>query len=202
MLFESIVAISGIVATVWISLGVVIAAKFYPNYNHTNQFCSELGASGSPTEKLSPRINNYPLSFIFCLFGWYITQLPNSNVALMVVGWLIIIHGIGTWVAGYFPMDKDPYTKTPSFSCNVHSWGGFIMLLSLLLSPLIVAFSPKSHLVPVEFRVFSVLTVIIAIFYLVKLAKAFKAKEKAGLYQRISYWVKLAWLSGFSFLLL
>ena len=201
VLFESIAALSGIIATVWISLGVFVAAKFYPNYSHSNQFCSELGASGSPTEKLSPFINNYPLSFIFCLFGWYITQLPDSNLALTITGWLVIFHGVGTLIAGYFPMDNDPYTEEPSFNCNVHSTAGFVMLLTLIIAPILLAFSPESQIIPFEFRVFSVLTVILSIYYVVKLAKAFKAKEKAGLYQRISYWIQLTWLSTFSLLL-
>lgn len=51
---ETLAALSGVIATIWITFGVYIAAKFYPNYNHANQFCSELGAAGSPTEKIIP----------------------------------------------------------------------------------------------------------------------------------------------------
>lgn len=201
VLFESIAMLSGVIATIWITLGVYIAAKLYPNYDHANQFCSELGAAGSPTEKLSPFINNYPLGIIFCLFGWAVTQLNNSNLAITVSGILIIIHGIGTWVAGYFPMDKDPYTKSPSLDCKIHSWAGFIMLLSLLIAPIIIAFSPNSDYIPFWFRVSSVTTVILAVYYLVKLSKAFKKQKLTGYYQRISYWVKLLWLSAFSLIL-
>lgn len=59
--------------------------------------------------------------------SWYLAQLVN------IAGWLVIVHGISTWVAGYFPMDADPFTKHPTFSCKVHSWAGFIMLLSLVV---------------------------------------------------------------------
>jgi hypothetical membrane protein len=200
-MFESISALSGLLATIWISVGVFVAAKFYPNYDHKNQFCSELGASGSPTEKLSPIINNYPLGFIFCLFGWHLTQLNDSNMALIFTGVLIILHGIGTWVAGYFPMDKDPYTNTPTLHCKIHSLAGFIMLLSLLIAPIIVAFSPDSVYIPLWFRVLSIIVVFLAIYYLVKMAKGLKEKKLTGFYQRLSYWVKLLWLSIFSLLL-
>lgn len=200
-MIENIAAMSGLLATIWISAGVYIAAKFYPNYDHINQFCSELGAKGSPTEKLSPLINNYPLGLIFCLFGWYLCQLPNSNWAISLVGFLIIIHGVGTWVAGYFPMDKDPYTLEPTKACKIHSWAGFFMLLSLLAAPVIVAFSPASEYILIEFRVFSLVVFVAAIYFLLKMAKSFKVKQKAGLYQRISYWIKLFWLASFSLLL-
>jgi len=201
-MFETISALSGLFATIWISVGVFVTAKFYPNYDHKNQFCSELGAAGSPTEKLSPIINNYPLGFIFCLFGWHLIQLNNVNIALVVTGILIMLHGIGTWVAGYFPMDKDPYTQSPTLSCKIHSWAGFIMLLSLLLAPVIVAFSPVSTYIPFEFRVFSIIVVLLAIFYLVKMAKGLKNRKLTGLYQRLSYWVKLIWISVLSLLLI
>ncbi|WP_462151108.1 DUF998 domain-containing protein [Pseudoalteromonas xiamenensis] len=200
-MLESIATLSGLIATVWITIGVYVAARLYPDYDHANQFCSELGAAGSPTEKISPAINNYPLGFIFCLFGWAIVQLNDSNIAITIAGILIIVHGIGTWVAGYFPMDKDPYTKSPTLNCKIHSWAGFIMLLSLLIAPIIIAFSPSSIYVPFWFRFVSIITVILAVFYLVKMAKAVKQQKLTGYYQRISYWVKLLWLSTFSLIL-
>ncbi|REL30044.1 DUF998 domain-containing protein [Thalassotalea euphylliae] len=207
---EVISGLSGLIATIWITIGVYIAAKFYPNYNHSNQFCSELGAAGSPTEKLSPLINNYPLGAIFCVFGWYVQARAGADIAIQSTGYLIIIHGLGTWVAGYFPMDKDPYTKEPTHSCKVHSWAGFIMLLSLLIAPMLVAFSGDNLALPTWFRIASVLTVILAIYYLVKMAQSVKQSQaqkgtgiasKVGLYQRISYWIKLIWLSAFSVIL-
>ncbi|OCQ21443.1 hypothetical protein A7985_12585 [Pseudoalteromonas luteoviolacea] len=196
-MFENVVLLSGLLSVVWITVGVIVAAKFYPNYNHYQQFCSELGAAGSPTEKLSPLINNYPLGVLFCLFGWSITQQFGDSILLSISGWLIIVHGIGTWVAGFFPMDKDPYTKSPSVHCQIHSWAGLIMLLSLLIAPLLVTFSD----LPAEFRVFSLLCAIVAFYFLVKMARAVKQKQNVGLFQRLSYWAKLLWLAGLSLLL-
>ncbi|KZN45014.1 DUF998 domain-containing protein [Pseudoalteromonas luteoviolacea] len=194
----SVVLLSGLFATIWITLGVYIAARYYPNYNHKTQFCSELGAAGSPTEKLSPLINNYPLGVLFCLFGWSIIIHAHESLLLICVGGLIIVHGIGTWVAGFFPMDKDPYTTTPSFNCQVHSYAGFIMLLSLLIAPTLMIFSQFE----LWFRFFSGLCVIIACYYLYKMALTFKQKANlVGLYQRLSYWIKLIWLAALSIML-
>ena len=102
---------TGIVASIWIVVGIYIASLYYPNYSHAKQFCSELGAFGSPTQKLSPAINNYPLGFL-C-----------------------------TWVCGYFPMDADPYTSKPTTSCKIHTWSGLVMLLSFIIAPAVVIFS-------------------------------------------------------------
>ncbi|WP_306302238.1 DUF998 domain-containing protein [Shewanella marina] len=131
---------SALIATLWVTVSVAFTASQYSGYNHSTQFCSELGASGSPTETLSPPINNYPLAILFCLFGFYLIQHNQTSIAIIFIGILIIIHGVGTLVAGYFPMDKDPYTKSPSVNCKIHSWAGFIMLLSLLRHYLLAHF--------------------------------------------------------------
>ncbi|WP_343043955.1 DUF998 domain-containing protein [Pseudoalteromonas caenipelagi] len=120
---------------------------------------------------------------------------------MTISGWLIIAHGIGTWIAGYFPMDKDPYTKSPSLSCKIHSLAGLVMLFSLLISPVIIAASQKSIYVPFCFRLVSVITASLVIYYLVKMAKAYEMKKRAAYYQRISYWLNLVWLSVFSLML-
>lgn len=199
-MFEQIAAYSGMLAAIWITLGVYIAAKYYPNYCHRTQFCSELGAKGSPTQRLSPRLNNYPLGVLFCFFGGFLWSLPDASIAIQITGGLICLHGIGTWVAGVFPMDKDPYTRAPSMSCQIHSWAGFFMLLSLLVAPLFIAFAAQAPWLPLWFRVTSIVAFLLTLFYLVKMAKAVQLKHNVGLYQRLSYWTGLVWLSILSLL--
>lgn len=200
-MLESFMALSGLIATIWIVVGIYTASRFYPNYNHATQFCSELGASGSPTQVLSPRINNYPLALLFCVFGGYVALTNHLPLSINLAGGLIIIHGIGTWVAGYFPMDADPYTKHPTTHCKIHSWAGFIMLLALLIAPLLVAISPTSITVSIEFKLFSFISVFVAIYYLFRMAKAVKKRTNPGTHQRLSYGVQLLWLSVFSLIL-
>ena len=197
-MLENIAIYSGVIASLWICIGVYIASLFYTGYSHSKQFCSELGATGSPTEKLSPLINNYPLGFFFCLFGWYLVQLADASFLVNLSGWLVIVHGVGTWVAGYYPMDADPLTKDPSLNCKIHSWAGFFMLLSLVIAPILIAITPTSEIIPLSFRVFSVICVIAALYFLYAMAKAVKAQTNPGLHQRISYAIQLVWLSVFS----
>ena len=200
-MFKSTVLYSGLIATIWLIVGVYFVSKFYPGYNHAKQFCSELGATGSPTQKLSPVINNYPLGILFCLFGGYVTQLSNVSMLVHLAGWFIVFHGVGTWIAGYFPMDEDPFTQQPTVNCKVHSWAGFIMLLSLVIAPILIAISPTTEVIPLYFRVFSVVAVIAAVYYLFAMARAVKSQSNPGTHQRISYGFQLLWLSVFSLVL-
>ncbi|GAA0375376.1 hypothetical protein GCM10009092_44500 [Bowmanella denitrificans] len=193
-----ILALSGLLACLWMCFGVALAANFYPGYSHRRQFCSELGAAGSPTQKLSPRLNNYPLGFLFILFGLYILLLPDGAAALQWMGVMIVLHGLATWVAGWFPMDADPYTLSPSLHCNIHSYAGLLMLLSLLVAPLLSFLLPANGYLPGEFKWFSLLCVIANVLFSVTLAKAYKAKTQPGLHQRLSYGAQLLWLGGLS----
>ncbi|ATD01209.1 MULTISPECIES: DUF998 domain-containing protein [Pseudoalteromonas] len=200
-MFEKVAVYSGLIATVWIVLGVFIAGRYYAGYNHAKQFCSELGAAGCPTEKLSPRINNYPLGLLFCFFGWYLIQLPNVSLLVTGAGWCVIAHGLATWVAGYFPMDADPFTENPSFNCKIHTVAGIVMLLSLLVAPILVALSPTSDVISQHFKVFSWIMVVAAVVFLLTMTRAINQQTNPGIHQRLSYGAQLIWLTGLSLVL-
>ena len=191
---EALLPLTGAIASLWIIVGIYVASRFYPNYSHTEQFCSELGAFGSPTQKLSPAINNYPLSLLFCAYGIYLI-MSSGDLASLSIGVMIVIHGLGTLVCGYFPMDADPYTQTPTNSCKIHSLAGLFMLLSLLVAPIIVIFSASF---PDYLRVFSLVCIVGCFYFSYTLAKAFKARTNPGLHQRLSYGFQILWLFGFS----
>ena len=191
----SFLSFTGVLASVWIVSGIYIASRFYPNYSHSKQFCSELGAFGSPTQKLSPAINNYPLGVLFVLFGFYLINLPLAHLPTTLIGAMVIIHGICTWVCGYFPMDADPYTATPSKSCKIHTWSGLIMLVSFIVAPLVVTFSSDYSF---ALRSVSAISVVGCVYFSYKLANALEQKTVPGLYQRLSYGCQIIWLFIYS----
>lgn len=197
-MMNEMMAYTGALASVWIVVGIYVASRFYPNYSHRTQFCSELGAFGSPTQKLSPLINNYPLGLLFILFGVYVATQFQNDISHLVIGIMISVHGLATWVTGYFPMDKDPYTQNPSSSCKIHSLAGVFMLLSLIIAPGIVVFHADYSMV---FRLFSVACLAGCFYFSFKLGIAFKDKTVPGIYQRLSYGAQILWLFGYSILL-
>ncbi len=184
----------GMFASLWLVVGVVIAGKIYPNYNHAKQFLSELGASNSPTEKLSPLINNFPLSILFITFGIYLLSLKGMSF----IGYCVVFHGAGTLIAGIFPMDFDPYTKEPTTSCKIHSVAGLIMFVSLLAGSIFAVFISSFGLF---FNILSALATLFTLYFTFKLTKEFSLKRNVGLYQRLSYGCQLIWLSSLSVLL-
>lgn len=196
---DNLLQYTGAVASIWIVLGIYIASLFYPNFSHSRQFCSELGATGSPTQKLSPAINNYPLGLLFILFGYYLVSLEGASYATISIGAMIIVHGLSTWVCGFFPMDADPYTETPTTTCDIHSISGVVLLLSLIIAPAIVVFSSEY---PMALRVISGVCLLGCFFFTYKLGMAFKAKTNPGLHQRLSYGFQILWLFVYSLFLI
>lgn len=193
---DSLIQYSGLIASVWIVVGIYIASLFYPKFSHSKQFCSELGAFGSPTQKLSPLINNYPLGALFILFGYYLIVNFSAHLPTIIIGLMVIIHGLCTWICGYFPMDADPYTKNPSRSCLVHSWSGMFMLLSFIIAPAIVIFSGYY---PCPLRLVSLACIIGCFYFAYRLKLAFKAETVPGVHQRLSYGFQILWLFVYSF---
>ncbi len=194
-MLDNVLAYSGLLATIWIVLGITYTASQYEGYSHSKQFCSELGALGSPTQKLSSLINNYPLGVLFCSFGWFLTMSISQPIFLTLIGLLIIFHGIGTIVAGYYPMDRDPYTKHPSTACKIHSLAGLVMSISLTIAPTLALFSPYFA---TSFKIFSVICLLFSIVFMFIFAKAYKNKTNLGTHQRLSYGAQLVWLAGLS----
>lgn len=182
----------GVLPLLWIICGVYWVARQYPGYSHKRQFLSELGAVGSPTQWLSPRINNFPLGLMFIVFG---VSLLGSRLSLNLIGVCIVLHGLATWMAGRFAMDADPYTKSPSMRGKLHGLAGLVMMLTLLLAPLIGCVSSSF---PFVFRCLSAACLCLAFIFAAALAKAYKARGNCGLFQRLSYASQLVWLAFFA----
>nr|WP_290129219.1 DUF998 domain-containing protein [Pseudomonas juntendi] len=96
----------GLLIPLWLLAGVWLTALAYPGYDHFQQAMSQLSAVGSPVQRWSPWVNNYPLAVLFILSGllmffsltlasalwaWLRTRLAGSQaVALLSATSLIL----------------------------------------------------------------------------------------------------------------
>jgi hypothetical protein len=173
----------------------------YPGFSHIHQAMSELHAVGSPIERIAPFINHYPLSILFVGFGFYVMSC-FSNRAAKVSGFLILLHGVATFSAGYFPCDIGCVPETPSTSHVVHGLSGLVVLLTLLIAPAIWAFIATRELQIVWFGWFSAAVFLGQILMMIPTVEAITTGEKFGLYQRLAYTVPLTWLFVFAIVLI
>ena len=188
---ESLV-LTGVVAPLWMLLGVIVVARLYPGYSHRQQVMSELGARNRATTKIHPWINNYPIGFWFVLFGVALLKIDPTNNLLFLTGVLMVVQGISHWVTGLFPCDEDLGIPKPSKVQVVHNLAGLVMYFSLLVTCLLWVF--KTHHLPQWFSLYSALSALISVVTLVMMLRALKTNINLGLYQRINYGVLAVWV--------
>ncbi|WP_061238358.1 DUF998 domain-containing protein [Ectopseudomonas composti] len=192
----------GVLIPFWLFFGVLLTALAYPGYSHLDQAMSQLGAQGSPTQGFSAWLNNLPLGVFFVLFAvGVMRQVRGSRLALFSAG-LILVHGLASFVTGYFACDQGCAPAQPSFSQQMHNLAGLVMFLSLTLASLIWAFVSKRLLGSRGFGLFSSACTLLAVVTVVLMAQAVEAGHSFGLYQRINYGISVLWVAGLALMLL
>ncbi len=190
-------SLGGMAAAIWTLFGVVIVSRMLPSYSHRNNFLSELGAIGKPTEKIHPLINNYPAGIFLTLFGIYLSIDQKSSHALHIVGALILVHGFCHFVTGYFPCeaDREIAKSSPSQSHKIHCLGAFVMQLTLVSAGVYLFFFGAN--ISVWLRWYSLLCATVSTVFFVLV---FMKNAPIGLYQRISFGSLLLWVATLSWL--
>lgn len=195
---ESLV-LTGVVAPLWMLVGVVVVAHLYPGYSHRQQVMSELGARNRVTTKIHPLINNFPIGFWFVLFGVALLKMESANNLLFLTGMLMVVQGVSHWVTGLFPCDEDLGISKPSTSQIIHNLAGLVMYFSLLFACLLWAI--KIHNLPEWFSLYSAFGALVSVVALVFMLRALKTNINLGLYQRINYGVLAVWVMVLSVML-
>lgn len=190
----------GVVAPLWMLVGVIIVARLYPGYNHRQQVMSELGARNRATTKIHPWINNFPVGFWFVLFGVALLKMESVNNLLFLTGILMMVQGVSHWITGLFPCDEDLGVPNPSVGQVIHNLAGLVMYFSLLGACLLWAI--KIHNLPAWFSLYSAVSALISVVALVLMLRALKTNINLGLYQRINYGVLAVWVVVLSVMLI
>ena len=191
---------SGIIALLWMLLGVMLVARWYPGYRHSQQVMSELGARNRPTTKIHPWINNFPIGFWFFLFGAALVIKEHAHGVILLTGYLMIVQGVSHWITGLFPCDEDLGIPKPSKAQIIHNLAGMVMYFSLLIACMLWIFS--SYEIANWFRWYSALSVLVSVVSLVFMVRAFNTNINLGLHQRINYGVLALWVMVLSVQLL
>ncbi|MBC3383395.1 DUF998 domain-containing protein [Pseudomonas sp. SWRI179] len=186
----------GILIPFWLLLGVALTARAYPGYSHLDQAMSQLGAVGSPTHSFSAWVNNFPLGVMFVLFALGVARRFKASRMALLSAALIFVHGLASFVAGYFSCDQGCAPVQPSVSQQNHNLAGLVMFISLTLAGALWAFLGKSLLSSSRFAMFSAICVVLAIVTVVLMATALADGHLFGLYQRLNYGVSVVWVAS------
>lgn len=190
-----IMLLTGVLAPLWMLLGVYFCAKLYPNYSHTQQVMSELGARDRPTTRIHPYINNYPIGILFILFGLAILLSLTHETITVVTANMMIAKGISHLITRLFPCDEDLGRTKPSPAQHIHNLAGLIMLLTLIIPAVWWGISAASS---IWFSIFSWICLSVFVIYFCLMIRNLKSEHNLGLYQRISYGALAVWSAALS----
>lgn len=190
--------LTGLSGPLVFAVSVVVVASLRPDYNHANQFMSELGETGGHFAW----VMNYfgfmlsaGLVLIFVLA--FRSLLPRT--ALNSVGTsLLVVFAVSMFLAGIFscdvgcpPSERSVEQKLhdlfsilafPAFTAGVFTWG-------LLLSR-VVGWR--------RFGIYSLVTAGLSLILLVAMVQSEASREGTGLYQRLYLGVLFLWLMAMS----
>lgn len=190
--------LAGMSGPLLFAISVVIVGSLRPEYNHANQFMSELGETGGHFAW----VMNYfgfmlsaGLVLIFVLA--FRTRLPRT--ALNSIGTsLLVVFAISMFLAGVFSCDVGCPTSErsvdqklhdlfsvlafPAFTAGVFTWG---LLLSRTASWR-------------RFGIYSLVTASLSLLLLVAMVRSEASREGTGMYQRLYLGVLFLWLMAMS----
>lgn len=144
-----------ILSLLWFTATIVIGGLFYPDYSHTSQFISELGATGSPHGNYVNYLGFMPtelfmLAFVLICFS-VIPKTKVNFIGLCFIG----LYGITLSVAAFFPCDFECSPTTPTLSHNIHMLSAFPGYLSGIVSIFVISSGSSFWAKSKTFKIFS-----------------------------------------------
>ncbi len=128
---------------IWLFITVLLGGLTYPNYSHSSQFISELGATGAPYSALVNYLGFIPTEIFILLFVLLANSiLPKSR--LLILGMTsIALYAIALVIAAVFPCDLGCRPDEASISHNLHMSFGMIAYLFSIIGIIVLAIESK-----------------------------------------------------------
>jgi hypothetical membrane protein len=184
----------GIVAPWWWAAIIVICAALWPHYDHTQQFISELGAHGSPTQTLMVWAGFYLTGVLYLLFGITLMAMDDTrDTYRRVAAILIVIAGMARLGTGFFPCEAGCAAVEGSIDHTWHHIFARIGYGALTLAAMAwTAYSWFNN--SRRFAAYSLATFVVALFLLNLLQNSIEPRADTGLYQRLVTLVLSSWI--------
>jgi hypothetical membrane protein len=194
-----ILLICGILSTILYISADIICSLVYPGYNYTSQAISELSAIGAPTTLLW-RILTFPFSPLIIAFGIGVFMSAKKR-SLKITGILLVLFGLSGYAWLFFPMNMRGNIGSTSDTGHL-----VLSAITVLLLTLILAFGSCAE--GKKFRIYSFLTLAVMLFFGIlvgTMAPSVAAQLPTpgmGIYERISVFSPMIWMSVLAIVLL
>ncbi|MCL1077528.1 DUF998 domain-containing protein [Parashewanella spongiae] len=193
---RSLLIILPILSLLWLASTIIIGGIYYPNYSHTSQFISELGATGSPYGNYINYLGFIPTELL--MFGFIAVcykTLPASY--LNKLGLLFIFfYSASLTIASLYPCDFECKPETPTTSHLIHIFSALPGYLGGITSILVLSFSSNNWNQEPSFKIASFTIAILASSAFLNISSD---SNIVGVYQRILEVLIYSWFIFFGY---
>jgi len=186
-------ALGGLFGPILFMLIIAVAAFLRPGYSHIDNFISELGATGTPYAWLMNYGGFVPTGLLLIAFGIsLIKRLPQNRLTL-VVSSLALLFGAGVAASGLISCDPGCPQVGGTFENFIHDKIAPISFLCLIIATGILGIYFRKLTVWRALWLYSIITSIIALCFLLVLVNSLESRVLIGLWQRLMLATLFLW---------
>lgn len=189
------VDLTGIAAPALFIIVVLIAGASTQDYDHLNQFISELGASGTSTATLMNYAGFVPTGLLFGIFGVVVTLSLAQDKIGYLAGILLTLFGVGVLLAVIFSCDVGCPQSGGSFQNTVHDRVSPLAFVAAIVGIGLFAFRFRKIKAWQGMWIYSLATSVLAFVFLVGLVSSLESRSYTGLWQRLMLLTLFAWFA-------
>ena len=176
--------LGGIIGPVWFTTVTLICASLRPHYNQLSQFISELGATGTGNANIMNWIGFIPSGLMIAVFGISLIMLLPKSLIASIGSNLIIVFGLGMVMAGNFSCDIG-CPREGSLENLIHDKISGSIFLLVVIGILLLGISFRNYPRMRSFWIYSVISGLLAIGFLMSLITSIESYTTSGLWQRL-----------------
>ncbi|TBW29979.1 DUF998 domain-containing protein [Gramella sp. KN1008] len=187
-----ILTLGGLTGSALFTSITIICASLQTDYNHLDDFISELGATDSSTEFLMNYLGFIPSGLCFALFAISLLFTVGRGWMSGLGSVLFMVFGAGMALAGIFSCDAG-CPQFGTLESRIHDGVSAMAFISAILGIILLGFSFKKVKKLQGISLYTILTGFVALILMLVMISTFESKDLTGLWQRLFLFTIFLW---------
>jgi hypothetical protein len=188
-------SLGGLAGPILFTLMTIICSSLRTDYNHINQFISELAATGTSNADLMNYAGFIPSGLMVTAFGVSLLLLLPKSVLGRMGSVLISLFGVGVVLAGSFSCDVGCPPENGSIDNLIHNAVSGPAFLSAIIGIFLLSVKFRRLVFWKRIWVYSLISAIAATVFMILLIISLESPTGKGLWQRLLLATIFLWLA-------
>ena len=180
-----ILSLGGAAGAVLFSLATLVSAALRPQYNHLTSFISELGASGTSYAPVMNYLGFVPAGLLLAVFGIALMRSTSRRVPALIGSGMVVLFGLGIAASGMISCDPGCPQAGGSPENTIHNVIGPLSFIAVILGVALLSYDFRQVPSLRSFSLYSFVTSVLALLFLVALVGSAVSGTLTGLWQRL-----------------